>query len=685
MVEHPSTYGGKYRVERVLSSDGAVDHLLAFDGDRPVRLKTLTPGGYPDPDQVQALTEEARLASQLAHANVLRVLGSGLEDGRPFIAFERPEGVTLREVLLAAAQAHRHPPPEVAAAVGAQACAALAHAHGASQVHGHLTPDSVLACADGTVKLGGFGVPSDGFARAGRGEPVYQSPEHFGAGTLDARSDLFSLGAILWELATGTPVFVSDDPVNLAHRIRSTPAPGVRSASPDVPEELARIIDAALQTDPARRPASAAEMQRALEQYLRSREGSALEHVRAEYVLASLDVSDLPAAPTSQPSPAPPTSAFSAHADPDAVLELDLPKAAPRVAPVSKPSPPRPPPSPLAIAGPAAAPNKATLAVVAGLAAALAGVGAFVATKPSRDPAPAPAPKPLVEEYSSIAVAISSTPPGAAVSVDGKATGQVTPTTVKVDTGKEHVVALAHPDALPWSESFFAAPKAPVALSPALALGARLKVGGAEATIEVDGKPELAFQSPGTSLLLVPGPHTAVARADGFAPAIFAFEARAGETLDWEPTLEPGVLVQVRSTPAGAAILVDGEATHQVTPAQVYLKPGPRRALRLELPGHLPVSRTIAAKGKGPLAPVEVTLLDARAAKLNAEIKLLVKKLARRDQELKALRAKTARSDVISNPRREIALQEAIQELEGVIGREEADLADLKAELAALR
>ncbi|HEX8791479.1 MAG TPA: protein kinase, partial [Polyangiaceae bacterium] len=242
----------------------AQDERLA----RPVALKVLPPGFEQDRDRRSRFLREARAAAAVAHPNIATVHEIGEEDGRVFIAMELVEGVTLRSML------ENGPlPPASVVRIGLQIARALAKAHAAGVVHRDLKPDNVMIGEDLHAKVLDFGLAKvTGPGASGietpsaieRGEtatregvllgtPQYMSPEQAKGRPIDARSDVFSLGIVLYEMVAGKRPFDGVSVAEVIIAIDRDPPPPLASVVRGVPWELVRVIDRCLEKDPARR------------------------------------------------------------------------------------------------------------------------------------------------------------------------------------------------------------------------------------------------------------------------------------------------------------------------------------------------------------------------------------------------------------------------------------------------
>lgn len=258
---------GRYELRSPLGHGAMAVVDLAHDVelDRPVALKRLAENLARDEDLRARFVREARLAARLAHPNIVRIYDVGEDEGRPFIAMEHVDGETLAEVVARRGPLH----PAEAAALGIQACRALAAAHAAGLVHRDVKPQNLLLHRDGTLKLGDFGVAvgleGTRLTAVGTilGTAAYLAPEQARGEQVTAAADVYGLGAVLYELLAGRPprtvVTLGALADRESYRIRD-----VRELAPRVSPELGEIVMRCLAFEPEDRPASAAELARAL-------------------------------------------------------------------------------------------------------------------------------------------------------------------------------------------------------------------------------------------------------------------------------------------------------------------------------------------------------------------------------------------------------------------------------------
>ena len=262
-----ATIGGRYRIERPLGHGGMATVYLGRDTEleRPVAIKLLAESLAGDDEFRRRFVREAKLAARLSDPNVVSIYDAGEDDGRPYIVMEHVDGETFADLL---ARRGRLPPDE-ARELAAQAASGLAHAHEAGLVHRDVKPQNLILRRDGTVKIVDFGI-----ARAAEttitqtgtvlGTAAYLAPEQALGKKVTAAADVYSLGAVLYELLTGRPPFEFESLADLAAQQARMEITPVRELAPDVPPELEDVVMRCLARNPAYRPASAGELARLL-------------------------------------------------------------------------------------------------------------------------------------------------------------------------------------------------------------------------------------------------------------------------------------------------------------------------------------------------------------------------------------------------------------------------------------
>lgn len=299
---------GPYRVLDSLGRGGMGEVHLAVhtpsEGiDRLVALKRLRPDLGADKRFARMFLDEMRIATRVSHPNVCRVLDAGRIDGVAYLAMDLLVGMPLSEVVAharASSDALLHESwPLVVARIGADACEGLHAAHelrdeqGAllGVVHRDVSPDNLFVGFDGVTRVIDFGIAAarEKLHRTAtgelRGKIAYASPERLADQPADRRTDVFSLGAVLWEAIALRPLFPHSDPAAAMRAIRQGLVPPLRDVRPDVPLDLDAIVAQALAVDPARRFPTARAMGEALLEVM-STEGRA---VGAPHVAAWMD------------------------------------------------------------------------------------------------------------------------------------------------------------------------------------------------------------------------------------------------------------------------------------------------------------------------------------------------------------------------------------------------------------
>ncbi|HEU4763837.1 MAG TPA: protein kinase [Gemmatimonadales bacterium] len=269
-----ATFAGRYQVKEILGAGGMGVVYRAMDTQlqEPVAIKTLKPDAM-DAASVERFKQEIRLARRITHRNVVRTHDLGEADGTLFITMEYVEGKTLAEVL----KKRGRLPAGVVLTIGKQLCRALEAAHETGVVHRDIKPQNLVLDPTGLLKVMDFGIArlaegrpegSKGLTAVGTvvGTPEYMSPEQLMGQELDARSDLYSAGAVLYECLTGRPVFDAPNVTGLiVKHLEEAPA-DPRTIVADVPHDFALLVLKALAKAREARFQSAAEMGAALDE-----------------------------------------------------------------------------------------------------------------------------------------------------------------------------------------------------------------------------------------------------------------------------------------------------------------------------------------------------------------------------------------------------------------------------------
>ncbi len=429
----------RYEIEEQLGQGGMGVVYRARDPvlDRDVAIKSMLVDFGDDPDARARFQQEARAAARLQHPNIVTIYEFGEKDDSPYLIMEFLEGVDLEALELPKTLRELARRLEI---IG-QLCDGLAFAHGQGVVHRDIKPGNVRVLEDGTVKLLDFGIAtihsSDRRPDTVGGSAGYTSPEMLAAEPVDARSDVFSVGVLTYELLTGRQPFTGDSATAIAYQVLHEDPPSARSIVPELPESIDAVLDRALAKKPEARWSTAGELGEAVRAV--AREIQAVESARQAN-----------AGPT--PSIGGSGTAGNLTLEPggNAHVSAELADA------------------PLDRAGPgpstASSPKRGVGLMVAALVVA-AGVGGYfafgtgggdrqplVATAQQNNGAEGEAlsdPSAAVSDIGTtavpvvVALSVTSNPSGAAVSLDGDDTGAVTPASFPLEEPYPQTVALS--------------------------------------------------------------------------------------------------------------------------------------------------------------------------------------------------------------------------------------------------
>jgi serine/threonine-protein kinase len=277
------TIAGRYEVEELVGHGGMSSVYKARDAllERHVALKILHEQYSTDDDFVERFKREARSVAQLQHPNIVTVIDRGEEDGRQFIVFEYIEGENLKEHVVRNGRLDVREALEIAVEVAR----GLAFAHEQGLVHRDVKPQNILLNGDGRAKVTDFGIARtvdvDGMTQTGTvlGTSNYIAPEQASGKRVDAHSDVYALGAVLYELLAGEVPFPGESFVVVAMKHMHEPAPSLLDVRRDIPLRVAGAVDRALEKDPEQRfptmDAFAAELEACLAELDRGDNGDA--------------------------------------------------------------------------------------------------------------------------------------------------------------------------------------------------------------------------------------------------------------------------------------------------------------------------------------------------------------------------------------------------------------------------
>jgi beta-lactam-binding protein with PASTA domain/predicted Ser/Thr protein kinase len=270
--ERRRVLGDRYEIEGVLGQGGMAKVFQGHDNvlGRPVAVKVLSPQFAGDQQFVARFRREAQAAAALNHPNIVSVFDTGSQNDVHYIVMEHVRGRTLRDTIRAEGPLL----PERAAEIAEAVARALSSAHEAGLVHRDIKPGNIMLTSDGEVKVMDFGI-----ARTATGDTLtqtaavlgtasYLSPEQAQGESVDGRSDIYSLGCVLYEMLTGNPPFTGDSPVAIAYKhVRDDPVPPSR-INKDVPKDLDAVVMKSMAKNPANRYQSADELRQDLERVL---------------------------------------------------------------------------------------------------------------------------------------------------------------------------------------------------------------------------------------------------------------------------------------------------------------------------------------------------------------------------------------------------------------------------------
>jgi beta-lactam-binding protein with PASTA domain/predicted Ser/Thr protein kinase len=304
-----AVFNDRYEIQQRLGRGGMADVYLARDRllERRVAVKVLFPEFATDPSFVARFRREAQAAANLTHPNIVAVYDWGQQSGTYFIVMEYVNGRTLAEVL----RAEGKMAPVQAATISSEVAAALGFAHRNGVVHRDVKPGNILVTSSGDVKVADFGIArvanagtDAGLTQAGSvmGTAAYFSPEQAQGATPDPRSDLYSLGIVMYEMVGGRPPFMGDNPVSIAYKQVHEAPPRLRDLTPDVPVAYEAIVAKLLAKNPAARYAGADDLRLDLTRFRDGQRPEALAQAAAAAGIGGATIGN-PPVPTTYGQP----------------------------------------------------------------------------------------------------------------------------------------------------------------------------------------------------------------------------------------------------------------------------------------------------------------------------------------------------------------------------------------------
>jgi serine/threonine protein kinase len=441
---------GKYVLVGEIGVGGMAEVFLAIQTGlqgflKVVTLKRVLPH-LASHDFIAMFIDEARIAARLEHPNIVKTFEFGENEGQYYTVMEYLAGEDLGSTMNRAAISKQPMSFQMAAMIVAQLCNGLHFAHELTDtagrplglVHRDINPSNIIITYAGEVKVIDFGVAK--FNSSGsktltgtiKGKLAYMSPEQILARGIDRRSDIFSLGVVLWELVTGSRLFARESDAATLYAIMNDPIPKARRHRPNVPEELEAIISTALARTPADRYETCEEMQAAIDQFLATQPKFDARTLAS--TLESLFGSTRAEAKRSIAA----TRALSKNVSLVMKLRTDVREGLAKHLTIRQQSEPLP----------------RTRRAVGGIAAVvivgtLAGLGYLLLRNPQPTKATVEAPTSTLASLK-----VDSRPSGAAVFVGGEPTGLVTPATLSGLSPGEVEVRVELPSHTPTSHKF---------------------------------------------------------------------------------------------------------------------------------------------------------------------------------------------------------------------------------------
>ncbi|MFO7684217.1 MAG: protein kinase [Chloroflexota bacterium] len=279
MTQKPKSWigqvlGGRYKIESLLGRGGMSSIYRAVDSNlkRDVAVKIIHPHLTQKPEFVQQFEQEATAVAQLRHQNIVRVYDFKREEGSYYIVMEFIPGETLAQKLAALHKANMHLPLTEIVRIAINLCDAVDYAHQRRMIHRDIKPANVMINLLGEPILMDFGIVkmvgrklNDLGSEAALGTALYMSPEQAQGKPIDYRTDIYALGAVLFEMISGQPVYKGDTTQAILDQQISAPLPDLHALNPTLPQTLITIVERAMQKQSERRYQTVADMTTALQ------------------------------------------------------------------------------------------------------------------------------------------------------------------------------------------------------------------------------------------------------------------------------------------------------------------------------------------------------------------------------------------------------------------------------------
>ena len=586
---------GRYEIQGELGRGamGVVYRALDPNIGRTVALKTMRIDvhGVDEEEILRRFKHEAKLAGVINHPNVVTIYDAGEDQGIFYIAMEYVEGVTLQTLL----HQQRVIPAQLLLEITKQICPAMDYAHKRGVIHRDIKPANIMLTSQGGAKIMDFGIAKaeGGMTSAGQvlGTPAYMSPEQVRGKMLDGRSDLFSYGVCLYEMITGEKPFTGQNVTTIIYKIMNEHPVPPRDLDISIHPGLSALITKALAKDPKDRFQSGKELVNELEHYKEFGSNS-----EATQVLSAVSAETVVMSPA-PPPPSPPATTPSLIKKVRQTATLIGTKGG-----VGKPGSVESIESTVTVQQKAATgghslldKRKLALMLVALVIVVFGSVAIHKRNRAKEEAAQAEVVAPAATQSSSNA---TSAPPdtNAAANHDKKdepATNLAKDPTPEADNSEKKPAAAKQvaKSAAPLS-AVTVPPPPPVAEFGSV----HVTSNPAGAKVTIGGVSETDWVTPFTTHKIKPGEHDVTFTKSGYAPQKHKASVSAGKIANVSADLVAAVAkINIKSTPAGANILLDGNPTGKVTPAVLDVEPGTHKVM-VRQPGYQEENTSVTLK-----------------------------------------------------------------------------------------